>query len=142
MLPANSELAGPVVTTSTDKPDLRIALARSIIALVVSPRCPSRLSMTISKRNGVALKLIEPADEPRLSDQLASSRRLGSRSVVPSRVKPNGASPGRRPESHRPPLTDPNVNLSVHSARAVQSSGRVPQRPVREQIGRPLPDPA
>src|SRR5664280_2732797 len=50
--------------------------------------------------------------------------------------------PGRRPESHRPPPTDPNVNLSVHSARAVQSSGRVPQRPVREQIGRPLPDPA
>src|SRR5664280_1876859 len=47
-----------------------------------------------------------------------------------------------RGESHPPALTDPNVNLSVHSARAVQSSGRVPQRPVREQIGRPLPDPA
>ena len=51
-------------------------------------------------------------------------------------------SPSSRGESHPPALTDPNVNLSVHSARAVQSSGRVPQRPVREQIGRPLPDPA
>lgn len=32
--------------------------------------------------------------------------------------------PGRRPESHRPPPTDPDVNLSTHPARAVQFPGR------------------
>ena len=31
--------------------------------------------------------------------------------------------PGRRPESHRPPPTDPDVSLSAHPARAVQCSG-------------------
>ena len=31
--------------------------------------------------------------------------------------------PGRRPESHRPPPTDPDVSLSAHPARAVQFSG-------------------
>ncbi len=31
---------------------------------------------------------------------------------------------------------------SVHPAPVIQSSGRVPQRPVREQAGRPFPDPA
>lgn len=30
--------------------------------------------------------------------------------------------PGRRRKSHRPPPTDPDVNLSAHPARAVQSS--------------------
>src|SRR5664280_2796028 len=32
--------------------------------------------------------------------------------------------PGRRREFHPPPPTDPDVNLSVHPARAVQFSGR------------------
>ena len=43
--------------------------------------------------------------------------------------------PGRRRESHPPSPTDPDVNLSAHPARAAQLSGRVPQRPVREQVG-------
>jgi len=34
-----------------------------------------------------------------------------------------GLLPGRRPESHRPPPTDPDVSLSAHPARAVQCSG-------------------
>ena len=35
-----------------------------------------------------------------------------------------GIMPGRRREFHPPPPTDPDVNLSVHPARAVQFSGR------------------
>src|SRR4051812_26352108 len=41
--------------------------------------------------------------------------------------------PSSRRESHPPALTDPDVNLSIHPARAVQSSERVPQSPVHEQ---------
>lgn len=40
--------------------------------------------------------------------------------------------PSSRRESHPPALTDPDVNLAVHPARAVQLSGRVPHRPVRK----------
>ena len=36
---------------------------------------------------------------------------------------PTSEPPGRRPESHRPPPTDPDVSLSAHPARAVQFSG-------------------
>jgi transposase-like protein len=42
--------------------------------------------------------------------------------------------PGRRRGSHPPSPTDPDVSLSAYPARAVQLSGRVPQRPVREQV--------
>jgi hypothetical protein len=44
------------------------------------------------------------------------------------------ALPGRRRGSHPPSPTDPDVSLSAYLARAVQLSGRVPQRPVREQV--------
>jgi len=49
--------------------------------------------------------------------------------------------PGSPGESHPQAPTDPCVNLSVYTARAVQLSGRVPQRPVREQARGPFPDP-
>src|SRR6266542_3890051 len=49
--------------------------------------------------------------------------------------------PGSPGESHPQAPTDPCVNLSIYTARAVQLSGRVPQLPVREQARGPFPDP-
>jgi hypothetical protein len=49
--------------------------------------------------------------------------------------------PGSPGESHPQAPTDPDVNLSIYPARAAQVSGRIPQRPVREQAGLPFPDP-
>lgn len=46
----------------------------------------------------------------------------------------HGTLPGSPGESHPQAPTDPDVNLSVYPARAVQVSGRVPQRPMREQV--------
>jgi hypothetical protein len=43
--------------------------------------------------------------------------------------------PGRRRGSHPPSPTDPDVSLSAYPARVVRLSGRVSQRPVREQVG-------
>ena len=43
-----------------------------------------------------------------------------------------GLPPGSPGESHPEAPTDPDVNLSVHPARAVQLPGRVSQLPVRE----------
>src|SRR6266536_1491391 len=51
------------------------------------------------------------------------------------------AVPGSPGESHPQAPTDPCVNLSIYTARAVQLSGRVPQLPVREQARGPFPDP-
>ena len=48
--------------------------------------------------------------------------------------------PSSRRESHPPALTDPDVNLSIHPARAIQLPGRVAQLPVRKQAGHPFPD--
>src|SRR3954451_12077516 len=58
----------------------------------------------------------------------------GKVSITTPRIKSGSANPapklltvpGRRRESHPPPPTDPDVNLSAHPARAVQLSGRVP----------------
>src|ERR1017187_8921509 len=44
--------------------------------------------------------------------------------------------PGSGRESRPPAPTDPDVNLSVHPARAAQLSGRGAVLPVREQAGR------
>jgi hypothetical protein len=49
--------------------------------------------------------------------------------------------PGSPGESHPQAPTDPCVNLSIYTARAVQLSGRVPQFPVREQARGLFPDP-
>ena len=63
-------------------------------------------------------------------------------------ARPGGArrigrssTPGSGRESHPPAPTDPDVNLAIHPARAVQLSGCVSQFPVRKQVRGPLPDP-
>ena len=43
-------------------------------------------------------------------------------------------------EFHPEPLTDPDVNLSIHPARAAQSSGRGAVLPVGKQAGRTFYD--
>jgi hypothetical protein len=50
------------------------------------------------------------------------------------------ALPGSGQGSHLPAPTDPDVNLSIHPARAIQLPGRVAQLPVRKQAGHPFPD--
>src|SRR6266851_3309465 len=57
----------------------------------------------------------------------------GEPSAKPQRPR---SPPGSGRESHPPAPTDPDVNLSVHPARAAQSSGRGAVLPVREQAGR------
>ena len=49
-------------------------------------------------------------------------------------------SPGSGREFHPPAPTDPDVNLSIHPARAAQSSGRGAVLPVGEQARRTFYD--
>ena len=86
-----------------------------------------------------------PARCHSLINDTSSAVHLRSPSCPPPDVSHDAFSsslstPGSGRESHPPAPTDPDVNLSVHPARAAQLSGRGAVPPVREQAGRSFCD--
>ena len=101
-------------------------------------RTPARLIPEPKRRPGF--------DAPWFNNDTSAAIHLRSSSRSPSDASMSAFSssltttPSSRRESHPPAPTDPDVNLSIHPARAIQSPGRVAQLPVRKQAGHPFPD--
>src|SRR4051794_3666181 len=103
------------------------AVSRVILSL---DRLAATLHRGRDQRGGASTLTISSSaiDEltgvPLSSPATASGTRAQSRSFCTDerQVTLKETVPGRRRESHPPPPTDPDVNLSAHPARAVQSS--------------------
>ena len=113
---------------------LRESAAAAPTRHAMRPRVLTNLGGTLRTR---FTEFGDPADlaEAITTERSAvSTARLMHLDCLPAMSNLGAALPGRRRGSHPPSPTDPDVSLSAYPARAVQLSGRVPQRPVREQV--------
>ena len=100
---------------------------------------PPDSSRAVLSRPGFDVTLV--SNDTSTAIHLRSSSRPPPDAITGAFYTSLTTTPSSRRELPNPRLdTDPDVNLSIHPARAVQLPGRVAQLPVRKQAGHPFPD--